>query len=180
MYLEAKIYVKNWEHTTPENRTKITIKKDGKDFPNLNPDLISNLIIEIGYWRKANAIHKWFVENVQDGNDDCKDAYVSEEKLQELSKTIDKVLKASKLIKGKIQNGTTYKDGKLIPIMEDGKYIKDSTIAQKLLPTKEGFFFGSTDYNEFYINDLKKTKIILKDAIKYIKNGASIYYSSNW
>ena len=23
-------------------------------------------------WRKANAIHKWFVENVQNGEDDCK------------------------------------------------------------------------------------------------------------
>ena len=22
-------------------------------------------------WRKANAVHKWFVDHVQDGNDDC-------------------------------------------------------------------------------------------------------------
>jgi hypothetical protein len=26
---------------------------------------------EVGYWRKANHIHHWFVENVQDGEDDC-------------------------------------------------------------------------------------------------------------
>lgn len=26
---------------------------------------------EIGYWRKANHIHKWFVDCVQDGEDDC-------------------------------------------------------------------------------------------------------------
>ena len=28
---------------------------------------------QIASWRKANAIHKWFVDNVQDGVDDCGD-----------------------------------------------------------------------------------------------------------
>lgn len=36
------------------------------------------------YWRKANAIHGWFVSNVQDGKDDCKEYYVSKEQLQQL------------------------------------------------------------------------------------------------
>jgi hypothetical protein len=31
---------------------------------------------EVAYWRKANAIHGWFVENVQDGKDDCNRYYV--------------------------------------------------------------------------------------------------------
>jgi len=26
---------------------------------------------EVGYWRKANHIHKWFVDNVQNGVDEC-------------------------------------------------------------------------------------------------------------
>ena len=39
---------------------------------------------EVCYWRKANQIHNWFVENVQDGDDDCRDYYVSEEDLEEL------------------------------------------------------------------------------------------------
>lgn len=26
---------------------------------------------EVAYWRKANQIHRWFVQNVQDGADDC-------------------------------------------------------------------------------------------------------------
>jgi hypothetical protein len=33
------------------------------------------------YWRKANAIHRWFVNNVQDGVDNCAEYYVSEEDL---------------------------------------------------------------------------------------------------
>ena len=29
-------------------------------------------------WRKANHIHQWFVQNVQDGNDDCGDGNYGE------------------------------------------------------------------------------------------------------
>jgi len=45
------------------------------------------------YWRKMNAIHKWFVQNVQKGNDDCSTYDVSLEQLRELLSTIKKVLK---------------------------------------------------------------------------------------
>jgi hypothetical protein len=40
--------------------------------------------IEAMGWRKANAIHGWFVENCQDGKDECQESYVPREKLQEL------------------------------------------------------------------------------------------------
>jgi len=36
------------------------------------------------YWRKANQIHKWFVDNVQDGRDDCQKYYVGKDSLQKL------------------------------------------------------------------------------------------------
>ena len=32
---------------------------------------ISGIEFNVGYWRKANAIHNWFVENVQKYDDDC-------------------------------------------------------------------------------------------------------------
>ena len=38
---------------------------------------------EVGYWRKANQIHKWFVDNVQDGVDDCGEYKVTKEQLIE-------------------------------------------------------------------------------------------------
>lgn len=38
----------------------------------------------VGYWRKANAIHRWFVDNVQNGEDDCRPYYVTREQLIEL------------------------------------------------------------------------------------------------
>ena len=40
--------------------------------------------VTAAYWRKANMIHAWFVENVQNGIDDCGDYYVSQAKLKEL------------------------------------------------------------------------------------------------
>ena len=40
--------------------------------------------VEVAYWRKANAIHGWFVDNIQDGVDDQNEYYVSKEKLEEL------------------------------------------------------------------------------------------------
>ena len=47
----------------------------------------------MGYWRKANAVHNWFVDNVQDGNDDCKRYWVSKEDLQKLLDVVNKALK---------------------------------------------------------------------------------------
>lgn len=43
-------------------------------------------------WRKANAIHKWFVDNVQDGNDDCRTYYVHHSQLRDLLGVINQVL----------------------------------------------------------------------------------------
>jgi hypothetical protein len=43
------------------------------------------------YWRKANAIHGWFVECIQGGEDNCAEYYVGREQLQnllELCKTV--------------------------------------------------------------------------------------------
>lgn len=31
------------------------------------------IIYEVAYWRKANHIHNWFVQNIQDGIDDLLD-----------------------------------------------------------------------------------------------------------
>ena len=40
--------------------------------------------IPVAYWRKANAIHKWMVDNVQGGVDDCGEYHVPPQKLEML------------------------------------------------------------------------------------------------
>ena len=46
----------------------------------------------VAYWRKANQIHKWFVDNVCDGEDECNPHDVSLEQLTELRDLCMKVL----------------------------------------------------------------------------------------
>jgi hypothetical protein len=135
------------------------------------------LVEEVGYWRKANAIHKWFVDNVQDGVDDCGEYSVSREQLLELLGTVNKVLASCELVKGKVYAGTTYKDGKSQEIYEDGSVIKDSTVAEELLPTGSGFFFGGTDYDEWYLKELESTRDIINEALK---DSEDITYQSSW
>ena len=177
MYLEKKIFI--WSNNRGD--LKITGCKSA-----INPEKVKYIIEEAGYWRKANAIHKWFVDNLADGEDyNGHKLYVSQENMQKLLDIVNKVLKASVLVKGKIQNGTrSYKDektGEYIsnePIMEDGEYIEDQTVAKELLPTAEGFFFGSTAYDQYYYSNLVDTKKILEEALKD-KEG-SYEYSASW
>ena len=94
------------------------------------------------YWRKANAIHKWFVDNVQYGDDDCKEYEVSPKKLIELRDLCRKVLAA-----------------------------RDE--AERLLPTQSGFFFGGTEYDEYYYADLEYTERAIQMALEHVKEVGS-------
>jgi len=47
---------------------------------------------KVGYWRKANAIHKWFVDNCAEGVDKCQDILVSKSKAARLLEICDLVL----------------------------------------------------------------------------------------
>lgn len=102
---------------------------------------------EIGYWRKANAIHKWFVENCQGGEDNCATYAVSHEELKELKRVCEKVLQKPEE-------------------------------AEDLLPTQSGFFFGPTEYDEWYVQDLRDTIEIVDWALT--QNFDYFEYHSSW
>lgn len=138
---------------------------------------------EVGYWRKANAIHNWFVENVQDGIDDC-DYHneVTEENLIELKDLCHEVIVSSKMMKAGVSNGiSTDENGNTVQHYYEGDVIEDPSVAENLLPTSSGFFFGSTDYDEWYINDLKETIEICDKLLKTTDfETQMIYYCSSW
>ena len=140
------------------------------------------IVEEIGYWRKANQIHNWFVDNVQDGEDDCDyHKEVAKETLEDLLDICQQVLASCELIDGQINNGYKFEDGKQVPIVVDGKYVKDPGVAMELLPTRSGFFFGGTDYDEYYVDDIKKTIDIITKALKTTDfETEMIYYVSSW
>lgn len=53
---------------------------------------IGEVAEEVLYWRKANQIHNWFVENIQRGHDNQSKNEVSKEKLIQLQKLVDEVI----------------------------------------------------------------------------------------
>jgi hypothetical protein len=170
MYLRKSIYV--WQ----DERGSLTIRGLRHK---IDPDKVSYIVEEAGYWRKANAIHTWFVQNVQDGHDDCREHYVTRETLASLLAAVTKVLDASELVDGTVANGSPFDaQGNRINYLVDGKVIKDPSVAKELLPTEDGFFFGSTDYDQYYIEDLQNTKKILEKAIS--DREGDYYYQSSW
>lgn len=124
------------------------------------------IVTEVAYWRKSNQIHKWFVDHVQDGVDDCREYYVSRGDLEALLKVCKKVKADSKLVD---KNGV--------------KVIEDPTTAKKLLPSCPGFFFGQYDYNESYMYDIDQTIEQLEAILKKDKTPSwevSYRYTSSW
>lgn len=183
MYLSKRIYVGN-NYRKPENQVKIVIPEDQGDalFP-LKPNLINQSRItyikeDVMYWRKVNAIHQWFVENCQNGVDDCGSYDVSREQLEILITTCKEVIKHSKLVAGEIVESIFYKEGEQVPNMIEGMVIEDSSTAERLLPCQSGFFFGSTEYDEHYLQNLKDTVRQLEKELSESDNNYFIYHSS--
>ena len=101
------------------------------------------------YWRKANQIHNWMVNNVQNGIDDCGLYEVGIDKILELHKEIVFAM-ATKDTSG--------------------------------LPPKAGFFFGPTDTDEWYWEDLADTKKYLEEMQDMFEDNTDtqFFYCSSW
>lgn len=143
MYLTAKRYISDFDDSGKALKFYLDDLK-------VNGMPIKELSYEAGYWRKANQIHKWFVDNVQEGNDNCGEYLVTTEQLERLLELVNEVL-------------------------------RNRDKANELLPTANGFFFGSYDYDEGYFDDLIQTKAIIENVLALDNfNRYDIYYSSSW
>lgn len=149
---------------------------EGKTYPRKSiPD-------EVGYWRKANAVHKWFVDNVQHGQDDC--GYheeVTKGKLIELRDKCAYIMDNAVMAKGKVSNGYTFKNGAKEPILEDGFIVTNKEVCEQTLPSQSGFFFGGTEYDEYYIEDIRYTLDLCNKLIEETDfERYALYYTSSW
>ena len=89
------------------------------------------------------------------------------------------------MVDTKIRNGYSFtKTGKKKYNYVNGKALQNSEVAQELLPSQNGFFFGSTDYDEYYMMDVDNTIKILEEelSIQYPEGfGQPEYtYQSSW
>lgn len=170
----AKCTLKEWcgvDYRDLPSRDKIAFyKQDGNGFK------------EVAYWRKANQIHAWFVDRVQDGEDDCKyHDEVTKDVLVDLLDTCKTVLASCRLVEGKVSNGYSFVNGKRVYGYVDGLVVEDPSVAQQLLPTQAGFFFGSYEYDEWYVKQIDETIEIIENLLATTNfDEEMIYYVSSW
>lgn len=155
MYLNKKTYVKKWNHTPDDKQFDVTVNRGGQPYAGIKPERVSYVIEEVAYWRKVNAIHQWFVDNCQDGVDDCREAYVSKDDLTKLVEVIRDIFDAA-----------------------EGEE-RDSRAAS-LLPPTAGFFFGGTELDEYYYGDLQSTLTELTALLAEEDSDGDYYYQSSW
>lgn len=158
-----------------EYQSRYSAWDNGKKYPRLG------IWEGVGYWRKANQIHNWFVNNVQGGIDDCGTYEVTEDQLAELLNICKEVKAKSKLVDGKIKNGERLGENGWEPIIEDGQYIEDVSTAMELLPTTSGFFFGSEGYDQWYMMDIDYTIEVLTKVLEETDfETEMVAYSASW
>lgn len=161
MYLSARKYINKIDWSAMDKQKEIDyaaatfpqwneiVENAGlSDVANKNDIYGVSVSVNCAYWRKSNQIHNWFVNNVQNGEDDCGEYYVSQDKLKEL-----------------------------LTICKEAYKNKNP---QALMP-QSGFFFGGTDIDQYYWEDVKSTikKIERLTKLEDFDN-LSFYYQSSW
>ena len=142
MYLKAKRWIR---HSEPELKNELI--KQFEELKSFDAEVVQEISIEGIYWRKANAIHKWFVDHAQKGVDDCGNYYVERSDLIALKEVCDRVLGFKHL-------------------------------AEELLPAANGFFFGSTDYDDGYYSDVEFTSREIEKLLQLPETWSFEYHSS--
>lgn len=88
--IEEMLEIDNTEDLNPDTTTAVEF------LPLRQYEFIKAFSIfhEGGYWRKANAIHAWFVDNVQKGVDDCGYYELTREDLEKLKGICQEAVKS--------------------------------------------------------------------------------------
>ncbi|WP_261998678.1 hypothetical protein [Enterococcus faecalis] len=107
---------------------------------------------EIGYWRKANQIRAFFASYAPELiGENIEMLAVNKEMLLELKRRINCCLTE-----------------------------RNENISSELLPTSQGFFFGSSEYDGWYYEQLENTLPIIEEALIAINNNNLVFYGEWW
>ena len=106
---------------------------------------------ELGYWRKANQIHNWFIRNQSEDN--CEPIDVTLDELKELKSLCSLVL-----------NARSFEHGFDVAITH--------------LPPLDGFFFGDTNVDDYYYDQIINTIDIINKCEK--SKEISFIYQASW
>jgi hypothetical protein len=149
-FLKVSKYVSNYDFSTDSDKESYkkvlaAINLKPEDVDEGSPSMTIN--VNVCYWRKANAIHNYFVNNCAEGRDECQEIYVTREELEKLVEACEAALKGDP---------------------EDN------------LPTTSGFFFGSTEYDEYYKQDLEFTITQINKILAKFDDSYSFIYQASW
>ena len=157
MYLSGREFISRYEYNDYD------VKKETRAFGeimanfNVEPDPSGfaglEISIPMGYWRKVNHIHNWFVQNHANGLDECQKIYVSRSDLQCLLDCCDAVL---------AMRGTAVGE----------------QVAKDVLPPSAGFFFGTYEIDEWYYHGIEQTVEIINRCLA--SKFDSFEYQASW
>lgn len=173
MYLYRKTYVQSFDAEKKDIVTQVKVV-DKQNKYGINPDKVVYITEEVGYWRKANQIHNFFIK--QTGKEDnCEPIRIPIGILRNLYERCKAILKDNTQEKEEI-----YQDLKGEEKVRTVKVLKDDTKAKELLPTCDGPFFGSMAYGEWYVEDLERTIEILEPLINSEDGWSEFIYEASW
>ena len=95
MYLHAELHLSGYSFEEDHEREKyksVVNAIEATAIADLNSPT-ANITVTAMYWRKVNAVHNWFVENVPEGEDNCERVWVSRDQLKALRDLCVEVVK---------------------------------------------------------------------------------------
>lgn len=163
MYLHARKYVSKFDYSDWDRQSDEWPPPIDQMYSSLEAEAPTGLTkysdfggIEVSYpvayWRKANAVHGWFVNECANGVDECQPIYVPREKLVELRDLCKSV-------------------------------VNEPVMAGDVLPPTPGFFFGSYEVDDWYMEDMKHTVEMLDHILSLIPEEEfdwSFIYQASW
>ena len=128
---------------------------------------------EVGYFRKVNFLMEFFA---YDGN--CEYKEITREQLEELQ---DKCLVISSMKPSRVElykpdKETPWDKARVVNVYSD----KDKQRCAEILPTCPGFFFGSTDYGEWYFADVKEVLTWVTGVLKDLEDDEVVLMYCWW
>ena len=149
-----------WEQKYSYEEFQRLTEEQVEEYRNSEPEYDNDMYgKQLMYWRKANQIHNWFVKNCQNGVDDCGRYVITVADLMKLKELCEKILTMTEV---KQELRPTYPNGwfsEPVHVMKDVCFLTEEGMkfASEYLPSRSGFFFGNTDYDDNYVWDLENT-----------------------
>jgi hypothetical protein len=197
MYLYAEKYIPAYDleflHTTHDYKRTDNLEYadviEASKMDTLPSTEFASVMVrkQVGYWRKANAVHGWIVRNMADGIDECQDIRMTREDLKLLR---DKCVEAiadrdnatphvNRTIKLNESNGIDVANEIMNTMKAEATKPKTLVDDPLSLEPISGFFFGGTEKDEYYYRDLEHTIDIINSLLSNDME-LDYYYRASW